>query len=89
MNVTMIKVVSPDLLYINTVVHECTFCEFMEDLSEEVKRFLSHAEEKKYCQIDIFWHICEYCDQKYGPCHWQQMDLRVLLPKKEAPKQVF
>ena len=80
MRVTTIKMVTPDLLYLNTVVHECSFGEFMQDLKEEVKIYLTGHEKASY--VDVFWHLDEYCNQKYGLCHWQKVDMRFLMHKE-------
>ena len=84
MRVTTLKIVTPDLIYVLTVAHECNFGEFMQDLREEVKTYLRQEENEKASPIDIFWHLDEYCNQKYGPCQQQKVDLRALLPKGGA-----
>lgn len=77
MNVTIIKCETPDILYYNTVRHECTCGQFLQDIKDEVKRYLLGHKDAK--QIDIFWHLDEYLDEKYGACYWQMVSIETLV----------
>ncbi len=77
MHVTTIKYVTPDMIWLNTVGHDCLCGEFMVDIMGEARKF--KAEHKDAKQVDVFWHLDEYCERKYGTCHSQQVSIETLL----------
>ena len=77
MEVTIIEYLTPDLTYKNAVCHKCTCGEFLKDMHEEIERYLKEHKHAK--QVDIFWHLDDYCDEKYGACHWQIVSTLSLL----------
>ncbi len=77
MRVTTISYDTPELLYRNAVCHECTCGEFLKDMEEETKRYVK--KQGLVNQVDLFWHLDEYCEKKYGPCHWQTISTRSIL----------
>lgn len=77
MRATIIAYNTPELLYRNTVCHECTCGEFLQDIKAETKRYLK--EQGLVSDVDVYWHLDEYCEKKYGACHWQMVSVRSLL----------
>lgn len=77
MYVTTIRHETPDLIFLNTICHECTCGEFLQDIREEVRKY--KKEHEQVSQVDLYWHLDSYCDGKYGPCHWQLVHIRSLL----------
>jgi hypothetical protein len=78
MYATVIIARTRDAEYRNLVIHECSLGEFINDLQREIREF---TKDKKVSKIDIFWHVDEYCTQKYGRCPWQMVTIDSLLPK--------
>jgi len=81
-NGTVIKLVTPDAEYRNLVAHQCSCGEFLKDIRREIVEFMkgkAESELKSVSKTDVFWHLSEYCDKKYGPCHWQQLSIDSLL----------
>lgn len=76
MNATVIKHVTPDAEYRNLVVHQCSCTEFVMDILREIEEF---TKDKHVGKIDIFWHLGEYCDKKYGRCPWQTVTVGTLM----------
>ena len=79
MNTTTIQMETPELLWVNVVGHDCTCGEFLQNIREEVKRYLLHN--PKASNVDVFWHLDEYCDDHIGyePCHWQKVTVGRLI----------
>lgn len=73
MNATHIVLTNNNRTLANVVAHECSCGEFATDIDREVGRFIGKG---KCSLIDIFWHLDEYCEKKYGSCHWQEIDIR-------------
>lgn len=78
MNSTNIQVVTPETKYINAVAHECTLGEFANDMRDEAKKYRGQQPNKKASYIDLFWHLGEYCDGKYGKCFHQTLDVEFM-----------
>lgn len=83
MQVTIISYDTPELLYRNAVCHKCTCGEFLEDVKAETKRYLK--EQGQISEVDLFWHLDDYCKEKYGACHWQTVSTRSLLLMTATP----
>lgn len=78
MNVTTIKAKCGEgECFVNFVTHECSFGVFLADMDREIKEFT--AGKKVVGQMDIFWHLDEYCKRTYGACHWQAVSVTSLL----------
>lgn len=73
MNVSIIKHHSPEIDYVNVVLHECSFLEFQRDTMRVTKEYLK--KEKAASKMDIWWHLDEYYERVYGPCHWQDFGM--------------
>ncbi len=74
---TIIECVTPEIIYFNLVFHECLCGEFAQDIKRETKEYLE--KKGKLTQIDIFWHLDEYCEKHYGQCHWQTINIDSLV----------
>ena len=80
MNSTIILHRTEDAEYRNLVAHhQCSLAEFLKDIQREIDEFIK---DKQVNQIDIFWHLGEYCDKKYGRCQWQIVTLDSLTHKR-------
>lgn len=77
MRVTLIRLVTPEVLLSNAVSHECTLGEFLQDIHDETRRYARDNPNAK--SVDVFWHLDEYCAKKYGDCHWQIVAIDSLL----------
>jgi len=89
--VTVLSVRTSSTLYQNAVIHGCSFHEFLQDMNAEIKKFLKEGNDSSVNAIDVFWHLSEHCDRKYGRCHWESLsmdDLRdvLLADSKKATK---
>ena len=82
MRVTIIQCSTPELLYLNTVAHKCTCGEFRRDIAEEVITFLKQTGNEEATKVDIYWHLDDYCEKKYGLCHWQKVNVETILLKR-------
>ena len=69
MYVTTIKAETRDLIYINTIIHECTLGEFLKILKEEVSSYCTMN--PGATTVDIFWYLNKYCGQHYEDSPWQ------------------
>ena len=76
MNSTIIKHTTADAEYRNLVVHQCSFAEFLKDIRREIDEF---TKDKQVSKMDIFWHLDEYCDKKYGRCQWEIITIASLM----------
>jgi len=72
-HVTVIKCRTPGADYTNLVFHKCSLGEFQKDIQEEIRK--SFPERRKISKMDVFWHLNEYCNKKYGECHWQILNV--------------
>ena len=77
MEVTIIKLLTQDVLYSNAVCHKCTCGEFLQDIREETHIYL--AGKKQAHPIDLFWHLDGYCEKKYGASYWHQISINALM----------
>lgn len=76
-HVTLIQCISTEVVYLHLVSHECSCGEFAKDIQKEAKKFIEETE--KPSQVDVFWHLDEYCEKHYGPCHWQTTSIESLI----------
>jgi len=87
MEATMIVHRTSDMLYQNLVLHECSCGEFLLDIAKECREFGMRRDNTKECgvvtrgisKVDLFWHLDEYCEKKYGPCYWQLVTITSLV----------
>ena len=87
--VTFIKHITPDVVYLNAVTHDCTIGEFLTDLQNTVLEYLN-TNDGNVSASDLFWYINKYCDEKYGQCYWQQVSLQTVIKnvKKEIDETI-
>jgi hypothetical protein len=76
--VTVIKVATRDVVYTNLVYHDCPCGEFFRDIQREAREF-NTSKKGEASRLDVFWHLDEYCEKKYGPCYWQIVTIDSLL----------
>lgn len=77
MSVSTIRCETEETTYIKVVVHECTLGEFFHSISEETEEYAKSHEKSN--EIDLFWHLSEYCREKYGVCTHQEISLLSIL----------
>ena len=87
MQVTIIRCNTLDVLYCSVVPHECTLGEFLQDIREETKKYVKLHQ--PVTEIDLFWHLDDYCDKKYGVCHWQLVGTDAILLVSNATPRLF
>jgi len=76
MNATILRCNDSSVHYINLIIHECNMFEFKEDLRKEIRRFIKEKEDKEQVgTMDVFWHLDDYCEKKYGVLHWQTIEM--------------
>jgi len=85
-NATVISCEAEDIIYRSIVAHECTLGEFLYDLRDKTRRYLKLH--KKSSGVDLFWHLDDYCNEKYGTCPWQGASIvSLLLHSGASPKE--
>lgn len=84
MNAIRIILIDNDNSFANLVAHECSCGEFLEDIRREIGEFTKKG---KCSALDIFWHLDDYCREKYGPCHWQDINIRNLITLRSPLKK--
>jgi len=87
--VTVLTARTSSTLYQGVVAHDCSFHEFRLDLTQAILGFLKSSS-SHINGLDVFWHLREHCDEKYGSCRWEVLtmdDLRDALVDDVAAKE--
>jgi|GEM_PF-4575813 len=88
MRATLITQQTRDDVFLNVVAHCCSCGEFLRDIQREADKFREErCQNKPLSKIDIFWHLNEYCEKKYGPCHWQRVSIEAIVSTPSPPPE--